>query len=92
MIDEDRLLPILESHETIGNGVYTVDETTGDIVPHSLYEQLSNPLNIYADETKITGDALRDYEARASAIDELTIADYYEILISLANKLINEKE
>lgn len=33
-----------------------------------------------------------DYEVRADAIAELTIADYYEILISLANKLLNEKE
>ncbi len=33
-----------------------------------------------------------DYEARDNAIDELTTADYYEILISFANKLLNEKE
>ena len=32
-----------------------------------------------------------DYELRADATAELTIADYYEILISFANKLLNEE-
>ena len=33
-----------------------------------------------------------DYEAREKALDDLTTADFYEILISLANELLNKKE
>lgn len=33
-----------------------------------------------------------DFEAREKALDQLTITDYYEILISFANKLMSEEE